>query len=122
MKTGPIAAGKASEEVRRGADHRAAAGVVTLDNPLAKASYLPFVELQRKLAAANGVQLLFLTGIGDLVAVGAFPRITAMRKKPAAGRPGVAYVVAAPGASTAAVPQVRREVVHISAARTERRA
>jgi hypothetical protein len=84
---------KLRAENRTGSKAGAAGGVVPLDNPLGKANYLPFLELQRKVAAANGVQLLFWTGIGDLAAVGAFPRIAAMRKKPAVGRPGVAYVV-----------------------------
>ncbi|WP_432989882.1 hypothetical protein [Dactylosporangium sp. CA-233914] len=48
-----------------------------MDNPLGKANYLPFLELHRKVAAANGVHLLFWTVIGDLAAVGAFLRITA---------------------------------------------
>jgi hypothetical protein len=102
---------KLRTENRTGAKAGAAGGVVPLDNPLGKANYLPFLELQRKVAAANGVQLLFWTGIGDLAAVGAFPRITAMRKKPAAGRPGVAYVVADADVSV---------VESISAARAER--
>lgn len=90
---------KLRAENRSGAKAGASGGVVPLDNPLGKANYLPFLELQRKVAAANGVQLLFWTGIGDLAAVGAFPRIAAMRKKPAAGRPGIAYVVADTDAS-----------------------
>jgi hypothetical protein len=90
---------KLRAENRTGVKAGAAGGVVPLDNPLGKANYLPFLELQRKVAAANGVQLLFWTGIGDLAAVGAFPRIAAMRKKPAAGRPGAAYVVADSDAS-----------------------
>ncbi|MER7282039.1 tetratricopeptide repeat protein [Dactylosporangium sp. NPDC000244] len=108
---------KLRTENRTGARAGAAGGVVPLDNPLGKANYLPFLELQRKVAAANGVQLLFWTGIGDLAAVGAFPRITAMRKKPAAGRPGVAYVVADDEASRNAT-QVN-VVERVSSARAE---
>ncbi len=54
-------------------------GVLPLDNPLGKANYVVFLDLQRKVAAANGVQLLFLTGVGDMKAVGRFPNIIRMR-------------------------------------------
>jgi hypothetical protein len=54
-------------------------GVLPLDNPLGKANYVVFLDLQRKVAAANGVQLLFLTGVGDMKAVGRFPNIVRMR-------------------------------------------
>ena len=109
---------KLRAENRTGAKAGATGGVVPLDNPLGKANYLPFLELQRKVAAANGVQLLFWTGIGDLAAVGAFPRIAAMRKKPAAGRPGTAYVVADDDASGTS-DDVTHLVEQISSARVE---
>ncbi|ODU01444.1 MAG: hypothetical protein ABS81_20625, partial [Pseudonocardia sp. SCN 72-86] len=54
-------------------------GALPLDNPLGKANYVVFLDLQRKVAAANGVQLIFLTGVGDLKAVGRFPNIIRMR-------------------------------------------
>ncbi|MGV7524186.1 hypothetical protein PJM24_29215, partial [Mycobacterium kansasii] len=66
--------------------------MLPLDNPLGKANYVPFLELQRKVAHANGVQLVFWTGIGDLGAVTRFPRIAAMHKRPSDSRPGRAYV------------------------------
>jgi hypothetical protein len=69
-------------------------GVLPLDNPLGKANYLPFLELQRKVARANGVQLVLWTGIGDLGAVTTFPRIAAMHKRPSTSRAGRAYVTA----------------------------
>lgn len=69
-----------------------AGGVLPLDNPVGKANYLPFLELQRKVARANGVQLVYWTGIGDLGAVTAFPRIAAMHKRPSTTRAGRAYV------------------------------
>jgi hypothetical protein len=59
-----------------------------------KANYLPFLELQRKVARANGVQLVYWTGIGDLGAVTTFPRIAAMHKRPSTTRAGRAYVTA----------------------------
>ena len=67
-------------------------GVLPLDNPVGKANYLPFLELQRKVARANGVQLVYLTGIGDLGAVTTFPRIAAMHKRPSKGRADRAFV------------------------------
>jgi hypothetical protein len=63
--------------------------------------------------------LLFWTGIGDLGAVGAFPRIAAMRKKPAANRPGVAYVVPDTDASATAA-EGTAFVEHLGAVRVER--
>jgi hypothetical protein len=70
-----------------------AGGVLPLDNPVGKANYLPFLELQRKVARANGVQLVYWTGIGDLGAVTTFPRIAAMHKRPSNNRSGRAYVI-----------------------------
>ena len=78
--------------LRTGRGRGSVGGLVPLDNPLGKANYLPFLDLQRRVARANGVQLVFLTGIGDLGAVTAFPRIAAMHKRPSATRPGRAYV------------------------------
>jgi hypothetical protein len=74
---------KLRAEQHLGTRSGAVGGVVPLDNPLGKANYLPFLELQRKVAAASGVQLVFWTGLGDIGAVTAFPRIVAMHK----GRP-----------------------------------
>ncbi|QUQ72527.1 hypothetical protein [Kutzneria sp. CA-103260] len=79
-------------EQRSGAKAGNTGGVLPLDNPLGKANYLPFLELQRRVADASGVQLVFWTGIGDLGAVTAFPRIAAMHKRLSATRPGRAYV------------------------------
>jgi hypothetical protein len=67
-------------------------GVLPLDNPVGKANYLPFLELQRKVARANGIQLIYWTGIGDLGAVTTFPRIAAMHKRPSTTRAGRAFV------------------------------
>ncbi|OJY39814.1 hypothetical protein [Pseudonocardia sp. 73-21] len=54
-------------------------GALPLDNPLGKANYVVFLNLQRKVAAANGIQLIFLTGVGDMKAVGRFPNVIRMR-------------------------------------------
>jgi hypothetical protein len=81
-----------AENRHGGARARVHAGVVPLDNPVGKANYREFLQLQRRVAAANGAQLLFWTGIGDLGAVTTFPRIVAMRKAISAARAGTAYV------------------------------
>ncbi|MDT7574515.1 MAG: hypothetical protein QOH17_848, partial [Pseudonocardiales bacterium] len=83
---------KLRAEKRSGARSGATGGVVPLDNPLGKANYLPFLHLQRRVAAVNGVQLVFWTGVADIGAVTAFPRIAAMHKRPSASAPGRAYV------------------------------
>lgn len=64
----------------------AGAGAIILDNPLGKANYVPFLALQRAVARAAGVQLVFLTGVGDMRAVGLFPRIARLRNTPNLGR------------------------------------
>ena len=46
---------------------------------LGGANYVVFLDLQRKVATANGIQLLFLTGVGDMKAVGRYPNIIRMR-------------------------------------------
>ena len=38
-----------------------------------------FLNLRRKVAAANGIQLIFLTGVGDMKAIGRFPNVIRMR-------------------------------------------
>ena len=64
----------------------AGAGALMLDNPLGKANYVPFLALQRAVARAAGVQLIFLTGVADMKAVGLFPRIARLRNSPSKGR------------------------------------
>jgi hypothetical protein len=60
----------------------AGAGVLMLDNPLGKANYVLFLDLQRRVAARAGVQLVFLTGVADMKAVGLFPNVVRMRNAP----------------------------------------
>lgn len=64
----------------------AGAGALVLDNPLGKANYLVFLELQRRVAASAGVQLVFLTGVADMKAVGLFPNVVRMRNAVDRGR------------------------------------
>ncbi|MFC9434459.1 hypothetical protein [Nocardia sp. NPDC057030] len=98
-------------ERRTGDRTGTAGGVLPLDNPVGKANYLPFLDLQRRVARACGVQLVFWTGLGDLGAVTTFPRIAALHKRPSATRPGRAYVL--PDASNTQVLDI------VSAVRNE---
>jgi hypothetical protein len=59
-------------------------GALVLDNPLGKASYVGFLALQRRVATALGVQLLYTTAVRDLKAVGTFPNVIRCQNR----RPG----------------------------------
>ena len=83
-------------EQRTGRRAGASGGLVALDNPLGKANYLPFLDLQRRVAKVTGAQLVFFTAIADLGAVTAFPRIVAMHKRPSLSRQGVAFAIIDP--------------------------
>jgi hypothetical protein len=61
-------------------------GVLPMDNPLGSANYVAFLDLQRRVAAANGIQLVFLSGLGDMRAVGRFPNVVRMRNTHHRGR------------------------------------
>ncbi|MDR7275109.1 hypothetical protein [Catenuloplanes atrovinosus] len=61
-------------------------GVLPMDNPLGTANYVAFLDLQRRVAAANGIQLIFLSGLGDMRAVGRFPNVVRMRNTQNQGR------------------------------------
>jgi hypothetical protein len=50
-----------------------------LDNPIGKASRPKFLELQREVAQAMNIQLIFTTGIDDLEALSIFPNIIRLR-------------------------------------------
>lgn len=52
-----------------------------LDNPLGKASRPKFLELQREVARAMNIQLIFTTGIDDLEALSIFPNIIRLRNE-----------------------------------------
>jgi hypothetical protein len=92
---------------RRGAS--VVGGLVPLDNPLGKANYVPFLHLQRTVAATAGVQLLFLTGIGDLPAVRVFDSVVACSKRNVKDGEG-AYVTLDGANSDQADPAQAQEV------------
>lgn len=56
-------------------------GTLVLDNPIGRASHGPMVELQRRVAAAQGVQLIYATGLQDFDAVSQFPTITRLENR-----------------------------------------
>jgi hypothetical protein len=58
------------------------AGVVVLDNPLGSASHVTFLDLQRTVAGAAGMQLVFLSGVSDMKAIGRFPCRIRLRNAP----------------------------------------
>lgn len=65
--------------VNRGRGRMAFGGTLMLDNPLGTASHVALLRLQRDVAAAHGVQLIYTTGVEDLGAVGQFPNVLRMR-------------------------------------------
>jgi len=58
---------------------KAPTSVLILDNPLGTCSQPVLVELQRSMAAAHQVQLIYTTGIEDLEALARLPRIIRLR-------------------------------------------
>ncbi|GAA2679505.1 hypothetical protein [Streptomyces lunalinharesii] len=54
-------------------------GTLVLDNPFGKANYGPFVDLQRRVAGAHGIQLVYTTGSNDRPALDRFPLIIRLR-------------------------------------------
>ncbi|MBE1582184.1 hypothetical protein ACFPOI_28370 [Nonomuraea angiospora] len=72
--------------VNRGRGRAALGGTLVLDNPLGTASHVALLRLQREVAAAHGVQLVYTTGVEDLGAVGQFPNVLRMRNAPGALR------------------------------------
>jgi hypothetical protein len=71
-----------------------------LDNPLGKSNYVGFLAVQRRVAEALGVQLLYTTGVRDLKAVGTFPNVIRCRNRRAASTDR-GYVTAAERAGEA---------------------
>jgi hypothetical protein len=72
--------------INRGRGRGALGGTLVLDNPLGTASHVALLRLQRDVAAAHGVRLVYTTGVEDLGAVGQFPNVLRMRNAPGALR------------------------------------
>jgi hypothetical protein len=97
----------------------AAGGVLVLDNPIGRASHGSLVRLQRDVAAAHGVQLVYTTGVKDPDAVSRFPNVIRLDNRPGRTR-SRRYIVPSDPASSAPDEQVRTvigtRVAHLEAA------
>jgi hypothetical protein len=60
---------------------RYASSVLILDNPIGRASRVRFLELQRDVARAMGVQLIYTTGVNDHEALRALPNVIRLRNE-----------------------------------------
>lgn len=58
-----------------------ASSVLILDNPIGRASRVRFLELQRDVARAMGVQLIYTTGVNDHEALRALPNVIRLRNE-----------------------------------------
>jgi len=67
-------------------------GVLLLDNPIGRASSAHLVRLQRDVAAAHGVQLIYTTGVKDPAAVIQFPNVIRLDNRQG-GTQGRRYIV-----------------------------
>jgi hypothetical protein len=63
----------------------ASVGTFVLDNPFGNANAGFLIEVQRTIAAAAGIQLIYTTGIGDLNALRHFPNLIALSNDAARG-------------------------------------
>jgi hypothetical protein len=68
-------------------------GVLLLDNPIGRASSAHLVRLQRDVAAAHEVQLIYTTGVKDPAAVIQFPNVIRLDNRQG-GTQGRRYIVA----------------------------
>ncbi|MET9398450.1 hypothetical protein [Kitasatospora sp. NPDC002965] len=57
-------------------------GVLLLDNPIGRASHGDLVRLQRAVAAAHKVQLIYTTGVKDPNAISLFPNVIRLDNRP----------------------------------------
>jgi hypothetical protein len=55
--------------------------ILILDNPIGRASRVRFLDLQREVAAAMGVQLIYTTGVNDHEALRALPNMIRLRNE-----------------------------------------
>ncbi|SOD64071.1 Chromosome segregation ATPase [Streptomyces zhaozhouensis] len=75
----------------RGRDGHRHAGTLFLDNPIGRANATYLLELQRAVADALGVQLLYTTGLFDTTALAEFPLVIRLRND-ADLRAGLKYI------------------------------
>jgi hypothetical protein len=60
---------------------RSPSSVLVLDNPIGRASRARFLELQREVARAMGVQLIYTTGVNDFEALHVLPNVIRLRNE-----------------------------------------
>jgi hypothetical protein len=83
--------------LRQGEAHRRnGSSVLVLDNPIGTASRLSFLEMQREVAGAMHVQLIYATAVNDLNAVGALENVIRLRNTRADRRTGRQFIEVAP--------------------------
>ncbi|WP_031509978.1 hypothetical protein [Streptomyces megasporus] len=75
----------------RGRDKHRHAGTLFLDNPIGRANATYLLELQRAVADALGVQLIYTTGLFDTTALAEFPLVIRLRND-ADLRAGLKYI------------------------------
>jgi hypothetical protein len=75
----------------RGRDRQRQAGTLFLDNPIGRANATYLLELQRAVADALGVQLIYTTGLFDTTALAEFPLVVRLRND-ADLRAGLKYI------------------------------
>ena len=80
------------------ARQRNGSSVLVLDNPIGTASRLSFLEMQREVAGAMNVQLIYATAVNDLNAVGALENVIRLRNTRADRRTGRRFIEADPTA------------------------
>jgi hypothetical protein len=73
------------------------AGMLTLDNPIGKSSNVTLLRLQRRVADAMGVQLVYTTAVDDREAVGVLPHWIRLRNDRRDSRTGNQHVEMADG-------------------------
>ena len=61
--------------------HRKPSSVLILDNPIGRASRVRFLELQREVARAMGVQLFYTTAVNDHEALRTLPNVIRLRNQ-----------------------------------------
>lgn len=68
-------------QLARGSSPEITDSVLFLDNPIAEANLTTLIQLQRQVANAMRVQLIFTTGLKDLPAVSAFRNVIRLRNR-----------------------------------------
>ncbi|KJY41944.1 hypothetical protein VR41_10180 [Streptomyces sp. NRRL B-1568] len=108
----------------RGRDKQRHAGTLFLDNPIGRANATYLLELQRAVADALGVQLLYTTGLFDTTALAEFPLVIRLRND-ADLRAGLKYISVEehlrPGLPQQQDPEAERVHGEITATRMYRR-